>query len=167
MEAKDVVPVKSGQLLTVGPAVILELLHTPGHSAGSMSVVVRKCDASAGAPASTAGTTAMGVMCGDTIFIGKGGRLDMPGGSEDDAYDAFVTLRQLDDELTVYPAHSIGGLTTTIGKEKTEGLLFEMSREEWKKLRQEGDPRTGSDAVAAAKARAEAAEAAAEAAAKA
>ena len=76
-EEKDVVRVRNGQLLPVGPAVLLELIHTPGHSAGSMSTCVRErgggggelasaADGVGGCP-STAGTKPVALMTGEFV----------------------------------------------------------------------------------------------------
>ena len=87
-----------GELLTVGGKT-LEVLHTPGHSPGSISLV---------------GESA--IFSGDTLFAGSVGRTDLPGGDT----DALVTavkekLFTFDEDTTVYPGH---GPSTTLGEEK-------------------------------------------------
>ncbi len=89
---------KEGDSLVAG-AVSLEILHTPGHSPGSISLV---------------GTGA--VFAGDTLFAGSIGRSDLPGGDGQLLLDAIRSkLFGLDEETIVYPGH---GPTTTIGAEK-------------------------------------------------
>ena len=87
-----------GEVLTAGTA-RLEVLHTPGHSPGSISLV-----------ADTA------IFSGDTLFAGSIGRTDLPGGDTQALLDAVrKKLYLLEDDLPVYPGH---GPSTTLGREK-------------------------------------------------
>lgn len=78
--------------------------HTPGHTPGS--VFYRLASAEGGEV----------VLTGDTLFAGAIGRMDLPGGAQD---DMARTLRErvlpLPDETVVLPGH---GSTTTIGAER-------------------------------------------------
>jgi len=79
--------------------VILEVIHTPGHTPGGISL-------------STDGV----VFVGDTLFAGSIGRTDLPGGD----YDTLISsirkkLFQLPDTVRVLCGH---GPETTIGIEK-------------------------------------------------
>ena len=65
-----------------------EVLHTPGHTAGS--VVLR------------AGDT---LFTGDTLFKGSMGRTDLPGGSYEDMKASLRRLAALEGNLTVLPGH--------------------------------------------------------------
>lgn len=77
----------------------LEVVHTPGHSPGSISLV------SGGA-----------VFSGDTLFAGSIGRTDLPGGETQALLDAVRDkLFTLNDAMPVYPGH---GPMTTLGEEK-------------------------------------------------
>ena len=80
-------------------------------------------------PASLSG--AKFVLVGDTIFPGACGRLDLPGCDASAMYDSLRTLRALDGALPVYPGHSFLGECTTIGRERAEGLLRELSKDAW------------------------------------
>lgn len=75
------------------------VVHTPGHSPGSVSYV-----------------TDVGVFSGDVLFQGSIGRTDLPGG---DYQILNKTIQQhfliLPEETLVYPGH---GPVTTIGDEK-------------------------------------------------
>ncbi|HYI46127.1 MAG TPA: MBL fold metallo-hydrolase [Actinomycetota bacterium] len=87
-----------GEILTAGSA-RLEVLHTPGHSPGSISLV-----------------TDTAVFSGDTLFAGSIGRTDLPGGDTQELLTAVRNkLFLLEDELPVYPGH---GPQTTLGEEK-------------------------------------------------
>lgn len=77
----------------------LDVLHTPGHSPGSISLA---------APG--------GVFSGDTLFAGSIGRSDLPGG---DGRELVGVIRgklfALGDEVQVHPGH---GPSTTVGAER-------------------------------------------------
>lgn len=90
-----------GRGLVLG-AVALDVRHTPGHSPGSVSIVLPE-------------TTPI-VLSGDTLFAGSIGRTDLWGGS----FEAIIAsikskLLTLPDETIVIPGH---GPRTTIGTER-------------------------------------------------
>jgi glyoxylase-like metal-dependent hydrolase (beta-lactamase superfamily II) len=78
--------------------VTLKVLHTPGHSPGSISLLGEK-----------------EIFTGDTLFAGSIGRTDLPQSSEANMKLSLKKLANLPDDLVVYPGH---GPTTTIYKEK-------------------------------------------------
>ena len=81
----------------------LEVLHTPGHSPGSVSFVVEKTNPI--------------VLSGDTLFAGSIGRTDLWGGSFPNIIDSIRRkLLTFPDEVIVVPGH---GPETTIGTERT------------------------------------------------
>ncbi len=89
----------------------LKVIHTPGHTPGSVSYYVN------------------GVLfSGDTLFRSSIGRTDMPGGSYSLIMSSIVDkLLSLPDETIVLPGHQ---LETTIGEEKHENpfILEELIR---------------------------------------
>lgn len=90
--------VTEGDRLTAGAAK-LSVLHTPGHSPGSITLV---------------GEGAL--FAGDTLFQQSVGRTDLPGG---DGRGLLTSIRsklfRFADDVAVYPGH---GPMTTIGEEK-------------------------------------------------
>lgn len=87
-----------GDVLRAG-STELEVLHTPGHSPGSISLVAPEV-----------------VFAGDTLFNGSVGRTDLPGGDTDTLVRAIKNkLFPLGDDVTVYPGH---GPPSTLGEEK-------------------------------------------------
>lgn len=102
------------------------VLHTPGHTPGSISLVVQPSAAQTQSVAQSAqGRTAPPfgtdsgasiLLAGDTLFHGSIGRTDFPGGSYPQIIDSIrEKLLVLPDELLVLPGH---GDTTTIGEER-------------------------------------------------
>lgn len=90
-----------GEMLEVGELTV-EVLETPGHSAGGISLYV----AAEGL-----------VITGDALFRETVGRSDLPGGDEAQLLGAIRTrLLTLPDDTVVYPGH---GPASTIGHEKT------------------------------------------------
>ena len=120
--ASDLSPLTQGTVLPLGEAGGLRVLHTPGHSAGSVCLAVE--------PKSSAKPVAL--IVGDTIFPGSCGRLDLPDSDIDRMFESLQILRGLDDSITVYPGHGYSGPSTTIGKEKTQGLLRPFTRDMWR-----------------------------------
>ena len=71
---------------------------------------------------------------GDTIFPGSCGRLDLPDSDTGAMFESLQKLRELPDDLCVYPGHSYGGEKTTIAAEKRNGLLRPFTREQWRQM---------------------------------
>lgn len=78
----------------------LGVLHTPGHTEGSVCLL----DADQGL-----------LFSGDTLFAGGWGRVDLPGGDPDAMVESLSRLLTLDDVVRVHPGH---GDDTTIGRER-------------------------------------------------
>ncbi|HEX3876503.1 MAG TPA: MBL fold metallo-hydrolase [Bryobacteraceae bacterium] len=93
-------PAKDGDSLLVG-ATEFHVLHTPGHTQGSISLY---------APALNT------LVAGDTLFRGSIGRTDLPGG------DGRQILRSIHEKLLPLPEDTVvipgHGANTTIGREK-------------------------------------------------
>jgi glyoxylase-like metal-dependent hydrolase (beta-lactamase superfamily II) len=110
--------VKDGDTLRWG-GYEARVLHTPGHTQGSISLVVDTSSiALAGKLPGTSGGSlpAARLLAGDTLFQGSIGRTDLPGGSFPQILSSIrEKLLSLPDELVVYPGH---GATTTIGAER-------------------------------------------------
>jgi len=81
-------------------AVRLDVLHTPGHTEGSVCLVAHEAGV---------------VFSGDTLFAGGWGRVDLPGGDPDAMVESLRRLVALPDVLRVLPGH---GRETTIARER-------------------------------------------------
>jgi glyoxylase-like metal-dependent hydrolase (beta-lactamase superfamily II) len=82
-------------------SVELDVLHTPGHTEGSVCLVAREAGL---------------LLSGDTLFAGGWGRVDLAGGSAEQMVESLRRLRRLEPTLRVLPGH---GPATTIGRERT------------------------------------------------
>ncbi len=90
---------KEGDTLRCGP-LSLEVLHTPGHSPGSLSLHL---------PGEN-----QRILSGDTLFQGSIGRTDLWGGSMDEILRSIRDrLLIFPDQTPVFPGH---GSPTTIGE---------------------------------------------------
>jgi len=101
-----------------------EVRHTPGHTPGSISLVVQQNEPGSAAhnpaapqPSSPSMARPAGrVIAGDTLFFRSIGRTDFPGGSFPELLRSIrEKLYTLPDETIVYPGH---GDRTTIGEER-------------------------------------------------
>jgi glyoxylase-like metal-dependent hydrolase (beta-lactamase superfamily II)/rhodanese-related sulfurtransferase len=137
-----------GERVSLGE-VVLEFLHTPGHTPESMSIVVHERESD---PAP------FGVFTGDTLFIGDVGRPDLLasiGFTRDELaemlYESLNTkLVTLPDETRVFPAHGAGSAcgkslsterSSTIGEQKaTNYALRAADKETFMALVTEGQP---------------------------
>jgi len=89
---------KEGDRVQFGQ-VCLEVLHTPGHTHGGISLLIDKM-----------------IFVGDTLFCGSIGRTDLLGGSLQKLIDSIKRkLLTKGDDYLIYPGH---GPTSTIGTER-------------------------------------------------
>ncbi|MFA5114497.1 MAG: MBL fold metallo-hydrolase [Candidatus Omnitrophota bacterium] len=94
--------VGDGDCIEIG-AIRLEVIATPGHSAGGICLLLNK-------PGDNM------LFSGDTLFFHGIGRTDFPGAKEDDLIMSIKEkLLGLREDTLVYPGH---GPSSTIGKEK-------------------------------------------------
>lgn len=78
----------------------LEVLHTPGHTEGSVCLLA---------------ATERLLLTGDTLFATGWGRTDLAGGSDDQMVDSLARLSALPTDLKVLPGHGPG---STIERER-------------------------------------------------
>jgi hydroxyacylglutathione hydrolase len=125
--------VDDNEEIVIGPARML-VLHTPGHSLDSISLLV--CDVE--------GNETPRLLSGDTLFVGEVGRPDLHGNQAASLAELLYTslherILPLGDDIEVYPAHLAGSLcgrhiapepSTTIGRERrTNPALAVLERE--------------------------------------
>ncbi|MEO5884796.1 MAG: MBL fold metallo-hydrolase [Candidatus Limnocylindrales bacterium] len=78
----------------------LQVLHTPGHTEGSVCLLEPDTGQ---------------LFSGDTLFAGGWGRVDLPGGDPAAMAASIARLSGLEDAVTVHPGH---GSSTTIARER-------------------------------------------------
>ena len=88
---------KEGDVLNLA-GVKLRVIHTPGHTPGSVCLVAEDA-----------------IFSGDTLFEGSCGRTDLPGGDWATILKSLKRLAQLEGDFRVYPGH---GPSTTLADEK-------------------------------------------------
>jgi len=99
-----IIPIKADKLLEEGDiiqcgGIKLEVLHTPGHTPGGISLLTDKM-----------------IFTGDTLFCGSIGRTDFPGSSYQKLLSSIKEkLLSKDDDFIIYPGH---GPSSTIGDER-------------------------------------------------
>jgi glyoxylase-like metal-dependent hydrolase (beta-lactamase superfamily II) len=114
-------PLRDGQIVEAGN-VILRVLHTPGHTPESVSLLVID---------KRRGEEPWFVLTGDTLFVGAVGRPDLLGREREMAGVLFDTLQRkllpLPDTIEVFPGHQAGSVcgaglsgkpSSTLGFEK-------------------------------------------------
>lgn len=90
----------------------LEVVHTPGHTPGSLTFHLD-------------GEERPILFTGDTLFLGSIGRTDLPGGSTPAIIRSIETrLLPFDDDALVIPGH---GPKTTIGRERAGNPFLRRS----------------------------------------
>ncbi|WP_433634388.1 MBL fold metallo-hydrolase [Halomicrococcus sp. NG-SE-24] len=126
--ALDATPLEDGQTLTIG-SLDIEVIHTPGHSEGSVSFDIE--DAA--------------LVTGDTLFHESVGRVELgvESGIEDSdveqnaetLYESLQRLLERPDDTLVLPAHDPGSpeppVTATLGDVKDRNEDLDRDREDF------------------------------------
>ncbi|MCA1855676.1 MBL fold metallo-hydrolase [Massilia oculi] len=111
------VQLEDGDRIAFGAGEEIAVIHTPGHTAGSMCYLWRG-----------------NLFSGDTLLVDGCGRTDFQGGSASALYDSITRkLFTLDEATRVWPGHDYKGQSvTTIGWEKHHNArLAGRSREDF------------------------------------
>lgn len=84
------IPLEEGSKLHIGNGTIM-VLHTAGHTPGS--IIFKTNDA---------------IITGDTLFVSRCGRADLPGSNVEDLYSSLQRIKKLSPATKVYPGHDYG-----------------------------------------------------------
>jgi hydroxyacylglutathione hydrolase len=96
---------RDGEILDIGHQQ-LEVIHTPGHSPGSISLKSNGL-----------------IFSGDTLFCGGVGRTDLPGGSWKELEKSInERILRFPDDVLILPGH---GPSTTVGQERTDNPFLQ------------------------------------------
>jgi glyoxylase-like metal-dependent hydrolase (beta-lactamase superfamily II) len=127
-------PLKDSDLIEVGN-VVVEVLHTPGHTPDSLCLLVTD---------RRRGEAPWFVVTGDSLFVGAIGRPDLAGKEAEMAaqlYDSLhARLLTLPDEVELYPGHQAGSVcgagisgkpSSTLGFERRWNPALSMDKAEF------------------------------------
>ena len=125
-------PLDDGQVVELGNTIV-RVLHTPGHTDESISLLVSDL---------RRGPEPWFVCTGDTLFVGAVGRPDLPGHERENASALHQSIRDkllsLSGGVEVYPAHFAGSAcgagmsgkpSSTIAFEKCWNPLLQLARD--------------------------------------
>ena len=96
-QVQDLYNYDEGDTLSLG-SLTIEVLHTPGHSKGSVTLKVGDV-----------------LFTGDTLFCGSCGRTDLRGGSYEEIMASLKRLGELEGDFHVCPGHD---RTSTLERER-------------------------------------------------
>lgn len=104
-------PIQEGMQIPLGKTTV-HVLHTPGHSAGECSYLLKD-------------EKPWQLFTGDTIFVGLVGRTDLDTGSTQQMLDTIQRIKALPQETVLLSGHDYGSTwTTTVGREIKESQAF-------------------------------------------
>lgn len=104
----EILRLRDNDTVSVGD-VKFQVIHTPGHSPGSVSYLV----------------DGKKLLTGDTLFVDGVGRTDFRGGSKDELGKSLLRIAALGDDIEVWPGHDYGSeKSSTIGKLKETNQAF-------------------------------------------
>jgi hydroxyacylglutathione hydrolase len=117
LSKSDLVEHDSGDRVRAG-GIEIELLHTPGHTPGSMCFRV-------------AGLThgeEEALLAGDTLFLQGCGRVDLPGGDPEEMFRSLhERLATLPAQTLLLPGHAYGGERATLGQVRRTNPTLQLT----------------------------------------
>jgi glyoxylase-like metal-dependent hydrolase (beta-lactamase superfamily II) len=119
LDIKSKLKVSEGLTLEIG-SIHLKFLLTPGHTPDGLCIIVDD----------------KAIITGDTLFIDNCGRADLPGGNINDLFNSLQKIKQLSDDIVVYPGHDYGcKLFDNLGNQKkTNKTLLAKNLDEFSKI---------------------------------
>jgi glyoxylase-like metal-dependent hydrolase (beta-lactamase superfamily II) len=91
LDIKQEIKVNESSMLKIGN-IHLKFLLTPGHTPDGLCIIVDD----------------KAILTGDTLFIDNCGRADLTGGNLNDLFNSLQKIKQLSDNIIVYPGHNYG-----------------------------------------------------------
>lgn len=106
----DIIAHDSGDKVLVGD-ICIEILHTPGHTPGSICFRVNNS-----------------LVSGDTLFLNGCGRVDLPGGSAEEMYRTiYERFSTIPNNTLVYPGHAYGGSHDNMAHIREQNRVFKFN----------------------------------------
>jgi len=110
--------IKDNEFINIGK-IKVKVIHTPGHSPGSVCYLFDNK-----------------LITGDMLFVEAIGRVDLPGGDIEKMFNSLQKLKELNDDIEVYPGHDYGSIPhSTIKHEKENNPYMKSSKEEFFRIR--------------------------------
>jgi hydroxyacylglutathione hydrolase len=118
LSSSDIIAHESHDIVKVGD-IDIELLHTPGHTPGSMCFRLKNA-----------------LVSGDTLFLNGCGRVDLPGGDVEEMHKTIKDrLSTVENNTIVYPGHAYGGNKDSMGNLRQHNRVFKhLDLQSFKKL---------------------------------
>lgn len=108
LSQNDIIGHDSGDKVKAGD-IEIELLHTPGHTPGSLCFRLKNA-----------------LVSGDTLFLNGCGRVDLPGGNVEEMYRTIYTrLNNISDDTIIYPGHNYGGTCDKMANLRHDNPVFQ------------------------------------------
>lgn len=120
----NLVRVSAGDIIEIGKNIKIKVVHTPGHSPGSMSFHLGDA-----------------LLTGDAVFINSCGRSDFVGGDTRTLYETIGWIRDnMPDQTMIYPGHgSLEKGCASIADQKVNNPYFRFKTfEEFEAMRMDG-----------------------------
>lgn len=110
--------VDEGDTIRVGDLPI-DVFFAPGHTPGGLVFQVENK-----------------LLTGDVLFVEGCGRVDLPGGDIETMWKTLQKLKDMDEDLEVYPGHDYGSLPhSTLKHEQERNPYLTASKEEFFRIR--------------------------------
>ncbi len=107
LSSNDIVAHESGDIVKAGD-IAIELLHTPGHTPGSLCFRLKDA-----------------LVSGDTLFLQGCGRVDLPGGNVEEMHRTIQErFKSIDASTVIYPGHAYGGEHDTMDHVRRKNSIF-------------------------------------------
>lgn len=118
LSESDFVSHESGDVVKVGN-INVELLHTPGHTPGSLCFRLKDC-----------------LVSGDTLFLQGCGRVDLPGGDSEQMYQTLTQrLSTIAPDTILFPGHAYGGENAPMSEvRKSNSMLRVKDLNTWVRI---------------------------------
>ena len=119
LNIKSKLKTSEGLKLEIG-SIHLKFLLTPGHTPDGLCIIVDD----------------KAIITGDTLFIDNCGRADLPGGNINDLFNSLQKIKQLSDDIVVYPGHDYGSklFDSLSNQKKTNKTLLAKNLDEFSKI---------------------------------